>query len=492
MPSDIEKQKQTKPKKRANKFLTALMLLVIIALVLLDISMLLYCFEDATLTMALGGARNVELNVGTAYEDAGCEAILRGNNLFQNGYALHVTQSGSVDHEKTGVYELTYHARLGFWNASVKRSVTVVDREAPQITLVENPDGYVIPGEEYVEEGFSASDNYDGDLTAQVNVTRMLNCVVYEVEDSSGNRAEVVRMIKFHDPIPPEITLLGEEEMTLHAGLRFNDPGFEANDNLEGDLTDAVEVTGEINIHKEGTYTLTYSVNDKYGNTAQRTRMVTVTTAGQPEVIVPEGKVVYLTFDDGPGPYTEQLLDILDKYDVKATFFVCDTKYKDLIKDIVDRGHAVGIHTASHNYGKIYRSQEAYFNDLYKMQDIIEEISGVKTTLMRFPGGSSNEISNFNPGIMSYLVRAVKEKGLQYFDWNVNSGDAGLTKQKDKVVEYVIDGLREHDVNIVLQHDIKEYSVEAVEDIIIWALEHGYRFLPLDPSSPTSHHRLRN
>jgi peptidoglycan/xylan/chitin deacetylase (PgdA/CDA1 family) len=82
--------------------------------------------------------------------------------------------------------------------------------------------------------------------------------------------------------------------------------------------------------------------------------------------------------------------------------------------------------------------------------------------------------------------------GFQYFDWNVNSGDAGLTKRKDRVVEFVIDGVKEYDVSIVLQHDIKKYSVEAVEEIIIWGLENGYRFLALDPTSPNAHHKVRN
>jgi peptidoglycan/xylan/chitin deacetylase (PgdA/CDA1 family) len=129
---------------------------------------------------------------------------------------------------------------------------------------------------------------------------------------------------------------------------------------------------------------------------------------------------------------------------------------------------------------------------MLKMQSIIEEYTGVRTTLVRFPGGSSNTISNFNPGIMTRLTKTLNEMGFQYFDWNVNSGDAGLTKKKDRVVEYVIEGVREYQVSVVLQHDIKKYSVEAVEEIILWALENGYEFLPLEPNSPNAHHRVRN
>ncbi len=478
--------------KHKSLLVTISMLLVIVLLIAFDVSMLLYCFGGVRLTISLNGDRNMTIAHGEQFDDPGCEAVLKGDLLFQNGYHLPVSRSNNLNENKPGVYELTYQVRFGVWSGSVKRQVEVVDMAPPEITLVENPDSYVQPGEEYVEEGYSAYDACDGDLTDRVQVVQETGRVVYSVTDAAGNRTEVVREIVYYDPIPPEITLLGEEEMTLHAGIPYTDPGFEASDNVWGDMTEQVEVTGTVNVHQVGTYTLTYSVDDTYGNVTQRTRTVTVTTEGQPEVVRPEGKVIYLTFDDGPGPYTEKLLDILDKYGVKVTFFVCDTDYVDLIKDIVDRGHAVGIHTASHNYGKIYRSREAYFDDLYKMQGIIEDISGVTTTMVRFPGGSSNEIINFNPLIMTYLAKDLNAKGFQYYDWNVNSGDAGLTKRTARVVEYVIDGVQGQDISIVLQHDIKEYSVDAVEEIILWALDNGYRFLPLDPSSPTSHHRIRN
>jgi peptidoglycan/xylan/chitin deacetylase (PgdA/CDA1 family) len=126
------------------------------------------------------------------------------------------------------------------------------------------------------------------------------------------------------------------------------------------------------------------------------------------------------------------------------------------------------------------------------MQQIIESETGVHTTLVRFPGGSSNTVSKFNKGIMTRLSKLLGEMGFQYFDWNVNSGDAGQTTKTEEVVQFAIEGISHYDVAIVLQHDIKEYSVEAVEEIILWGLENGYRFLPLDPTSPNAHHKIRN
>ena len=222
------------------------------------------------------------------------------------------------------------------------------------------------------------------------------------------------------------------------------------------------------------------------------TRTVNVVPVPQPDKVDPGDKIIYLTFDDGPGPYTEQLLDVLDAYNVKATFFVVDTAYSDLIAEEFARGHSIGIHTATHNYDLIYSSEEAYFADLQHMQDLIVELTGQRTTLVRFPGGSSNTVSKFNPGIMTTLAADLTDMGYQYFDWNVSSGDAGETTSTQKVFENVINGVQWQNVSIVLQHDIKDFSVDAVEKIILWGLNNGYTFLPLDSTSPTSHHRIAN
>ncbi len=449
-------------------------------------------YGDFGVQMILNGESEIILPYGDSFEDPFAAASFQGKNLLTNPVTVPVKVEGSVDESRVGTYDLIYRARYGFWSSEVHRTVRIVDSIRPKILLVGNGQSWYRPGESYQEEGYVARDNYDGDLTNQVQITRYHNRVIYSVTDSSGNYAEAIRELVCYDPVFPEIVLNGDEKMTIGLGERFAEPGFTATDNLDGDLTDNVEISGKVDPYHAGSYTLKYSVTDSYGNRTTVTRVVEVQSAVQPEIIVPEGKVIYLTFDDGPGPYTRELLDVLKKYEVKATFFVTKTQYMDLLKDIAQDGHSIGIHSVSHNYNKIYASESAYFEDLLKMQELIEEYSGIRTTLVRFPGGSSNTVSDFNEGIMTRLTKALDEMGFQYFDWNVNSGDAGLTKRKDRVVEFVIDGVKEYDVSIVLQHDIKKYSVEAVEEIIIWGLENGYRFLPLDPTSPNAHHKVRN
>ena len=210
---------------------------------------------------------------------------------------------------------------------------------------------------------------------------------------------------------------------------------------------------------------------------------------------VTEKKKAALTFDDGPGPYTEKLLDILDRYNVKATFFVTNGKpdYQNLIAQEAQRGHTVAIHSASHDYAKIYQSVDAYFADFDEMNSIITAQTGKAADLVRFPGGSSNTISKkYCYGIMSQLVCAVEERGFRYCDWNVSSGDAGGTTSTSQVVANVIAGIKGNNVSVVLQHDIKNFSVDAVEQIIQWGLSEGYTFLPITSTTPMSHHGINN
>lgn len=212
-----------------------------------------------------------------------------------------------------------------------------------------------------------------------------------------------------------------------------------------------------------------------------------------PPVTTPD-KVIYLTFDDGPGPYTEKLLEVLDKYNVKATFFVVNKpNYNYLITKEYEAGHSIGVHAYKHTYSKVYASDEAFFEDFNDMNEVVKTYTGSYTNLLRFPGGSSNTVSkNYSKGIMSRLTKAVEAMGLHYFDWNVTSGDAGETTDTDEVYKNVIKGVKNRRASIVLQHDTKGFSVAAVERIILWGLENGYTFLPLNENSPGAHHGIAN
>ena len=201
---------------------------------------------------------------------------------------------------------------------------------------------------------------------------------------------------------------------------------------------------------------------------------------------------IYLTFDDGPGDYTNELLDTLAQYHVKATFFVTGNGDDALIEREYRDGHAVGLHTLSHNYAYIYSSVDNFFADLYAVQERVKNVTGQTSMLMRFPGGSSNTVSRrYKRGIMSELTRMVEERGFTYFDWNVLSGDAGETTDTGEVVWRVTSALKDGD-NVILQHDIKDFSVAAVGEIIKYGKENGYKFDKLSSSSFAAHHGVNN
>lgn len=442
--------------------------------------------------ISLNGEQEILLEYGETYVDPGATAESWGTHLDKNPIPADVTVESNVNEKTVGTYQVTYTATSRGGHDTVVRTVRVVDTVAPVITLTENPEAYTLPGHPYNEEGFLATDNCDGDITSKVEFREADGKVIYSVSDHSGNTTTVERPIRYYDPEPPVLTLVGSKKHIMSAGKAYTDPGYSASDNCDGDITGKVVVSGSVDGFAPGTYTLTYTVMDTYGNTTEVQRTVQVVPHKVQEYVEHPGKVIYLTFDDGPGPHTERLLDILKKYNVKATFFVVNTSWIGAIARAAGEGHTVAMHTTTHVFQNVYANEDAYFNDLYSMQSIIKQYTGQEPMILRFPGGSSNTISNFNKGIMSRLVPMVKALGFRFFDWNVDSKDAGGAKNAEQVFQNVIAGIGNKQYAVVLQHDIKGFSVDAVERIINWGLENGYTFLPLTMDSPVCEHNIYN
>lgn len=206
-------------------------------------------------------------------------------------------------------------------------------------------------------------------------------------------------------------------------------------------------------------------------------------------------KVVFLTFDDGPSENTSHLLDILKAHNVQATFFVVgwDESKFDMITREHAEGHTVAVHSLTHQYSLIYTADDVFWDDNAKMNDIIEERTGVRADLMRFPGGASNHVSaDYNSGIMTRLTEQALERGYDYVDWNVSSGDGGATDSTAQIYENVTQGIEKNDISVVLMHDSHDYTVAAVDDIIKYCEDYGYTMLPLHKGIFTCHHGVWN
>jgi len=426
----------------------------------------------------LKGNKNLVLNYKQNYVEKGYKAT-----YFKKDLSSGVKVDGKVNSKKLGTYKITYQVKHGIFKKTVTRKVVVKDTEKPKLEVTSD-DLYVCPGDEVVPENVKATDNYDGDLSSKVENIIDTDKITYRVKDSSGNIKEVTRKVIFKDNEKPKITLNGNSEMYISVGNNFDDPGVSVEDNCDKEVSNNIKTEGSVNTNEAGEYQITYSVTDNAGNIESVTR----------KVIVSNG-IIYLTFDDGPNSGTTNvILDILKEEGVKATFFVTNKGPDELIKREFDEGHTVALHTASHDYAIVYASVDSYFNDLYSVQDRVKRITGEESKIIRFPGGSSNTVSRkYCNGIMSTLTQEVQNRGFKYYDWNLSSGDAaGGSPAPETIYNNVVSNLRRDRANMVLMHDIKTYTRDALRDIIRYGKSNGYRFEKITMDTEMVTQRVNN
>lgn len=454
--------------------------LILIIGVVLIIFLLIYLFIPF---FKLKGKREITLEVNNEYKE---------NGYLTNAKVLEV--SNNINTSKLGTYTVLYKYKKYNKIKETIRVVNIVDKTPPELDLIGNLEINNC-SKSYQEEGYAAFDNYDGDLTQKVEKEIKDGKIIYKVKDSSNNITTKERIFSNIDKEGPIIKLKGSS-VNLKINNKYVEQGYTVTDNCDDDLTSKVEITNNININKEGTYEVIYKVKDKSGNESKEVRKVTVYTPKKCFSSVSNGKpgVIYLTFDDGPSTKnTARLLDILKEENVKATFFLTDKANTDyLIKRMYDEGHTIGLHTASHNYKYIYSSTTNFIKDIEKIQEKVARITGEKSSIIRFPGGSSNTVSSFNPGIMCTLSNMVIEKGYHYFDWNVSSGDAGSGRSKKNTYRNVTNNLSKNRANVVLMHDIYDSTVDAVKDIIKYGKDNGYTFEKITMDTEMYTHYVNN
>ena len=325
-------------------------------------------------------------------------------NIFSCETPEVETFGDEINTEKLGEYQRFYRIKYGNGKETeLSQKVFIVDKNAPEIS-VESEKVSVCPNGKIPKFEMKIEDDYDGEITDKAEIKYENEKVLVRISDSSGNSSEKELEGVIEDKEAPIIDLNGADryEMTLDAIYEIPVP-------TVSDNCDDVELMteGSVDTKKVGDYELVYSAVDTSGNETKIKRRVSIKP-------VPDSGVVYLTFDDGPGAFTAQLLDVLKKYNVKATFFVTGFGSDEMIKRAYDEGHSIGLHTFTHDYSYVYKNLNNYFDDLNKVQERVKRITGKETYLMRFPGGSSNTVSkNFDGGIhiMSKLVNEVTKKG---------------------------------------------------------------------------------
>lgn len=330
------------------------------------------------------------------------------------------------------------------------------------------------------------------DVTCQSGKLDITKLGVYEIIFNYRGR-DYPFTIEVVDTTKPKIKELMKLNVLMNTEVDLN-KGMEISDN-SGIYPRVTIDSSQLDTSQVGEYIVEYRAQDQSGNVSVFYRKIHVMkeigTSQQSQ-----DKIVYLTFDDGPSANTKKILDILDRYDAKATFFVTGNgkEYNEYIKEAHERGHTIGLHSYCHEYNIIYSSMDAYFRDLTKLENMVEKIIGYKPRYIRFPGGSSNKVSiKYHKGIMTLLTQKVIEKGYQYYDWNGETGDA--TGNHVSVETLIKNATVKNDNNIVmLAHDTdaKDTTVQALPAIIQYYQKKGYVFKAIDDQSFYAHQSLNN
>lgn len=444
-------------------------------------------------SISFKGGREITLEVGAQYDASTVQAADGFKDLSDRLQA-----DGQVDTGKIGEYTVRYTLDYEGKTYYADRVIKVVDKQAPEIQLTEN-------------NGYTAYDNYDGDLTDKVTVTTEQQAdgkflITYTVEDSSGNKATATRTVDSFDTVPPEISLKGNSIKTLLVGETYTDEGCTATDNIDGDLSGKVvsDCGDSFKAEQAGTFRIKYTVKDSSNNSAEAERVIKVINKigyDSSTWATDKGKgVICLTFDDGPGhKNTPKNLDTLKQFGVKATFFIINYSEdkKALVQRTVDEGHTIALHAYVHEYDQVYANENNYLEGINKLHDKVLADTGYDTHIIRFPGGASNGVSKkFCPGVMGILPKKMLDNGYLYYDWNADSTDAETKYMNDAeaIYEHAIAGIKQGRYNILLMHDIdaKAATAEALPRIIQWGLDNGYVFEPITVDTPLVCHNATN
>lgn len=257
-----------------------------------------------------------------------------------------------------------------------------------------------------------------------------------------------------------------------------NDAAKGDNDNKQTDAVDPTKPDQNTDSDKGSSNDVNKEANVDNANTNTNGTNVTNTTdkpAGSKDKKAQ--KVVYLTFDDGPNEHTESLLKILDKYGIHATFFVIGSNLKgneQELKNVVEAGHYVGLHSMTHDPKKLYKSGSSanFIKEFTKEQGLVKDVIGTAPVLIRPPYGSS---PNINKKFRDDIVAA----NFKMWDWTVDSLDWKYPKNTDKIINEVKRQVH-RDTEVILMHE-KAQTVKVLPTIIEYLQKKGYAFAVYKP-----------
>ncbi len=454
-------------------------IIILFGIIILSIGILFFIFQALTSShiVLVSKTQEVEINSQVDYKEFVKEV--------KDGKISDIKiNSKNVKIGELGEYTVIFQ----YQDEKAEMKLKVVDTKAPRVqlknlTIAQNQN---IKAEDLVKKivdetktKVSFANHYDFSTVGQLQVQVV-------VQDEAGNRTtekatiEVVKDEKAPVIVANSFSVKKGDKVDLLKYVTIRDD-YDQNPKL------VIEKNG-FDVNKNGTYTIKYIATDFSGNKSEKEVKVFV----KDKVVE---KIVYLTFDDGPSKFTPQVLEILKKYDCKASFFITgmNSSYYKYIKVAHNQGHTIGLHTFSHKYNKVYASINEYFKDLDKIGQLAKEYIGFVPKYIRFPGGSSNTVSRrHTKGIMTKLTKMVEEKGYQYYDWNAENGDGYTKMDKSEMIRRATSSSSNQ--VMILMHDAngKQSTVDTLPTIIKYYQDRGYVFKAIDDSTPIYHQHVNN
>ena len=199
-------------------------------------------------------------------------------------------------------------------------------------------------------------------------------------------------------------------------------------------------------------------------------------------------KICYLTFDDGPSYPTPEFLDLIDKLDIRVTFFTIGVQMGDAGQELRDQlmrrealgGHSLANHTYTHGiYGNLYDSLDIFMDAVKRQDELVYSVTGVKPDVFRFPAGS------YYCPFRTAAIEELDKIGYGWIDWIANAYDSGPLKPSDSIMNNILWQVRQDQVTVVLMHDWRYDTLGALERIVTALKADNYLFLPLFKESST-------
>ncbi len=322
-----------------------LIITIILEIILIVGTIIIY---NPFLKIKLVGNATIKISIGEKYTDQGAKA-----SYFKEDLTKDIKVSNEVDTSKMGEYKVTYEVKHGNTTRKIARTVIVADLVSPEIVL-KGAEKVSTCGKEYIEEGYTATDNIDGDLTKDVVVTKKSDRIIYSVKDKSGNKKEVVRLLDSKDTTKPEITLVNSEILTFELNSTYKEFGAKAVDNCDGDISSKIEIVSNVDTSKHQVFEVTYKVKDNAGNEATATRKIKIYNQDD----INKG---YSSIVTGP-TYIKNILVVNKKYSVPSNFTTNTSEAKAALAKLQSDAKKEGHDLSTKSGYRSYSTQEALYN----------------------------------------------------------------------------------------------------------------------------------